>query len=130
VVGRRPVLGGACVLAVLFSYPLFVLMDSENTTLAVLAHCGLGLILGIFLGPTLAAMNEMFSTRVRYGGFSLGYNFSVSFFGGTAPFLVTFLVARTGIIASPAFYIMASALITLVVVLTAKETAPRKTGEA
>lgn len=130
VVGRRPVLGGSCVLAVLFSYPLFVLMDSESTMLAVLAHCGLGLILGIFLGPTLAAMNEMFSTRVRYGGFSLGYNFSVSFFGGTAPFLVTFLVARTGIIASPAFYIMASALITLLVVLTARETAPRKTGGA
>ncbi|WP_031087350.1 MFS transporter [Streptomyces sp. NRRL WC-3549] len=130
VVGRRPVLGGACGLALLFAYPLFVLMDSSNTTLVVLAHCGLGLILGTFLGPTLAAMNEMFSTRVRYGGFSLGYNFSVSVFGGTAPLLVTFLVARTGIVASPAFYIMASALITLVVVLTTKETAPRKTGEA
>lgn len=130
VAGRRPVLGGSCVLAVLFAYPLFVLMDSDSTTLAVLAHCGLGVILGVFLGPTLAAMNEMFSTRVRYGGFSLGYNLSVSLFGGTAPFLVTVLVARTGIVASPAFYIMTAALITLVVVLTSRETAPRKTGEA
>ncbi len=96
VVGRRPVLGGACVLAIVFSYPLFLTMDSKSTVLVVLAHTGLGLILGIFLGPTLAAMNELFSTKVRYGGFSLGYNFSVSAFGGTAPFLVTLLVAKTG----------------------------------
>ncbi len=129
-VGRRPVLGGACVLALLFSYPLFVMMDSGNAVLAVVAHCGLGLILGIFLGPTLAAMNELFSTRVRYGGFSLGYNLSVSAFGGTAPFLVTFLVAETGIVASPAFYVMASAVITLAVVLATRETAPHRTGEA
>lgn len=125
-VGRRPVLGGACVLAIVLSYPLFVLMDSGDSTLAVLAHIGLGLILGIFLGPTLAAMNELFSTRVRYGGFSLGYNFSVSAFGGTAPFLVTLLVAETGINAAPAFFVMAAAVLTLAVVLGTKETAPRR----
>ncbi|MFF0106318.1 MFS transporter [Streptomyces hirsutus] len=128
-VGRRPVLGASCVLALLLSYPLFVMMESDSTVLAVIAHCGLGLILAVFLGPTLAAMNELFSTRVRYGGFSLGYNFSVSAFGGTAPFIVTFLVAETGVVASPAFYVMASAAITLAVVLTTRESAPRKTGE-
>ncbi|EFE71674.1 MFS transporter [Streptomyces viridosporus] len=129
-IGRRPVLGASCVLALLFSYPLFVMMETDSAVLAVVAHCGLGLILAVFLGPTLAAMNELFSTRVRYGGFSLGYNLSVSAFGGTAPFIVTFLVAETGIIASPAFYVMASAVITLAVVLTTRESAPLKTGEA
>lgn len=129
VVGRRLVLGGACVLGVVFAYPLFLLMDTGNTALAVLAHTGLGVILGIFLGPALAAMNELFSTRVRYGGFSLGYNFSVSAFGGTAPFIVTFLVSKTGIVASPAFYVMASALVSLGVVLVTRETAPRRIGD-
>jgi len=126
--GRRPVLGASCVLATVFSYPLFLLMDSASPTLAVLAHIGLGLILGIFLGPTLAAMNELFTTRVRYGGFSLGYNLSVSAFGGTAPFLVTLLIAQTGVNASPAFFIMAAAIITLVVILFTRETAPRRVG--
>ncbi|OEV03154.1 MFS transporter [Streptomyces oceani] len=125
-IGRKPVLGGACVLALVFSYPLFLLMDTGNPTLAIVAHTGLGLILGVFLGPTLAAMNELFSTRVRYGGFSLGYNFSVSAFGGTAPFLVTFLVSRTDMNASPAFYVMAASAITLGVVFATPETAPRR----
>lgn len=128
--GRRPLLAGSCVLALVFSYPLFLLMDTGSTVLAVIAHCALALILGVFLGPTLAAMNELFSTRVRYGGFSLGYNFSVSAFGGTAPFLVTFLVARTDNNASPALYVMASAVLTLLVVLTTRETAPRKVAVA
>jgi len=70
------------------------------------------------------AMNEMFATRVRYGGFSLGYNLSVSAFGGTAPFLVTLLAAQTGDNASPALYIMAASVITLFVIYSARETAP------
>lgn len=124
--GRRPVLGGSCVLAIVLSYPLFLLMGSGDRISAVAAHVGLGLILGIFLGPILTAMNELFITRVRYGGFSLGYNFSASIFGGTAPFVVTLLVANTGVNTAPAFYVMAAALITLVVVAVTRETAPRR----
>lgn len=124
--GRRPVLGASCGLALVLSYPLFLLMGHGSPIMAVLAHVGLGIILAIFLGPTLVAMNEMFTTRARYSGFSLGYNLSVSAFGGTAPFLVTLLVTQTGHDASPAFYIMAAAAITLLIVVTAKETAPRR----
>jgi MHS family proline/betaine transporter-like MFS transporter len=124
--GRKPVLAGSCALALVLSYPLFVLMGRDDPTLAVVAHLGLGVVLAIFLGPTLAAMNEMFVTRVRYGGFSLGYNLSVSAFGGTAPFIVTWLISRTGNDIAPAFYVMGAAAITLLVVLTARETAPNR----
>jgi MFS transporter, MHS family, proline/betaine transporter len=126
--GRRPVLATSCGLALVLSYPLFWLMGQGDPTLAVVAHVLLGVILAVFLGPTLVAMNEMFVTRVRYGGFSLGYNLSVSAFGGTAPFLVTLLAARTGNNASPALYIMAAAVITLLVIYSARETAPTKEG--
>jgi MHS family proline/betaine transporter-like MFS transporter len=123
--GRRPVLAASCVLALVLSYPLFLGM-AHGPVLAVLTNVTLGIILAVFLGPTLAAMNELFTTRVRFGGFSLGYNISVSAFGGTAPFLVTLLISRTGNNASPAFYIMGAAAITLVVLLTAYETAPAR----
>ncbi|HLR86118.1 MAG TPA: MFS transporter, partial [Nocardioidaceae bacterium] len=122
--GRRPVLGLSCVAAIVGSYPLFVLMGAEAPALVVVAHVGLGVILAIFLGPTLTAMNEMFTTRVRYGGFSLGYNISVSAFGGTAPFIVTWAINASGNDNAPALYVIAAAIITGVVILTAKETAP------
>jgi MHS family proline/betaine transporter-like MFS transporter len=128
--GRRPVLAGSCLLALALSYPLFLLMGRGSPAAAVTAHVALGLVLAVFLGPTLAAMNEMFDTRVRYGGFSLGYNLSVSAFGGTAPFLVTLLISATGNDAAPAFYVMGAAVVTLPVVLTARETAPARSRRA
>ncbi|SEJ77864.1 MFS transporter, MHS family, proline/betaine transporter [Arthrobacter sp. yr096] len=123
-IGRKKVLGTSCVAAIVLAYPLFVLME-QGSVAAIAGHVGLGIILGIFLGPVLPAMNEMFSTEVRYGGFSLGYNLSASLFGGTAPFLVTLLIANTGITASPSFYIIAAALVTFFVLVATKETAPR-----
>ena len=94
----------------------------------LVAYLLLGIILSIFLGVTLSAMNEMFTARVRMGGFSIGYNLSVSLFGGTAPYLMQALVTNTENLASPAFYLIVAALVTLPVILLSKETAPRKVG--
>jgi MHS family proline/betaine transporter-like MFS transporter len=124
-VGRKKVLGTSCASAIVLAYPLFVMMEQGNPILAVGAHACLGIVLGFFLGPVLTTMSELFPTAVRYGGFSLGYNLSVSLFGGTAPFLVTLLIVQTGITASPSFYIIAAAIVTFLVLLGTKESAPR-----
>ncbi|GAA4283377.1 glycine betaine/L-proline transporter ProP [Brevibacterium daeguense] len=124
-VGRRPVLLSACVSSLILAVPMFLAMEIGNPTIAVLAHVVLGLSLSFFLGPVLAAANELFTTDVRYGGFSLGYNLSVSLFGGTAPFVVTLMIAQTGFTASPGVYIGIAAIVTGLVVFSVKESAPR-----
>lgn len=126
-VGRRPVLLASCVASLVVAVPLFLLMETDSAAVAILCHALLGLALSFFLGPVLAAANELFSTDVRYGGFSLGYNLSVSLFGGTAPFVVTLLISRTGLLASPGIYIAVAAVITGIIVWRVKETAPRRT---
>jgi MFS transporter, MHS family, proline/betaine transporter len=67
---------------------------------------------------------EMFATTVRYSGFSIGYNICVAAFGGTTPYVVTWLTAKTGNTA-PAVYLVVAAVISLAIVLTLKETAAR-----
>lgn len=126
-VGRRPLLAASCLLTLVFAWPLFLLMKAGPAQ-AILAHALLGVILALFLGATLAAMNEMFVTRVRLGGFSIGYNLAVSAFGGTAPFIVLGLIGATGNTEIGAFYIMAAALVTLGAVIGSRETAPAKVG--
>jgi MHS family proline/betaine transporter-like MFS transporter len=121
-VGRKPVLAASCVGFALLSYPLFLLMQQGNLVAAVLAHVALGVLLAIFLSTTIAALTELFPTRVRYGGFSIGYNISVAIFGGAAPFLATFLISVTGNPLSPAFYLIAGAVATFVTLLTITET--------
>ena len=127
--GRKPILVTGCVLGILVPYPLFLLMTQGSPALAVISHVLLGVMLATFLGPILAAINELFETRVRFGGFGIGYNVSVALFGGTAPLMVGLLIRWTGIKESPGFYIALSAVITLIVVLISRETAPVKTGE-
>jgi len=122
-VGRKPVLMASCVGFALLTYPLFLLMNQGNLYGAILAHVTLGALLAVFLSTTIAALTELFPTRVRYGGFSIGYNISVAIFGGAAPFLATYLISVTGNPLAPAFYLIAAALATGITLLTVKETA-------
>lgn len=125
-VGRKPMLVASCAGSIVLAYPVFALMNAGSLIAAVAGHVVLGILLALFISTSLAAMNELFATRVRYGGFSIGYNISVSAFGGTAPFLVALLITATHNPASPAFYVMAAALITLAVIPTVAETATRR----
>lgn len=40
----------------------------------------------------------------------MGYNIPVAIFGGSAPFIATFLVEKTGDVTSPMYFFMACAL--------------------
>jgi MHS family proline/betaine transporter-like MFS transporter len=60
---------------------------------------------------------------VRYTALSIGYNIAVALFGGFAPFIATFLVRVTGNNHAPAVYVIAAAIITLVILLRTRETA-------
>jgi len=60
---------------------------------------------------------------VRSTGLSLGYSLGVTLFGGFAPFIATFLVKETGSSYAPAFYVIAAALVTGLILLRTRETA-------
>ena len=122
-VGRKPVLMASCVGFVVLTYPLFLLLNAGSLAGAIAAHVALGALLAVYLSTTIAALTELFPTRVRYGGFSIGYNISVAIFGGAAPFLATYLISVTGNPLSPAFYLIAAAIATALTLLTIKETA-------
>lgn len=122
-IGRRPMLiGGALGFAVL-AYPLFLLLNSGSIAAAIAAHCGLAAIESVYISAAVVAGVELFATRVRYSGFSIGYNIAVAAFGGTTPYVVTWLTGNTGNNLAPAFYVVVAAVISLVTVLTLRENA-------
>ncbi len=69
-------------------------------------------------GGLPAVMVEMFPTRIRFSSIAMGYNLSIALFGGTAPLVCTWLIKKTGNIASPAYYLMALAFLSLSASLT------------
>jgi MFS transporter, MHS family, proline/betaine transporter len=122
-IGRKPLLIAGAVGFVVFAYPLFMLLNTGSLVAAIAAHAGLAAIESVFVSASLAAGAELFATRVRSSGYSIGYNVSVALFGGTAPYVATWLVARTGNELAPAYYVIAAAIITLATVMTMRETA-------
>ena len=72
-------------------------------------------------GPQAALYAEMFPADVRFSGASLGYQISSVFAGGLAPFIMTALLAATGASWSVSLYILGTAIVTFVSVLTIRE---------
>jgi MFS transporter, MHS family, proline/betaine transporter len=122
-VGRKPLLVAACVGYIILTFPVFLLMSQGGSLYAILGLAILGALHGVYLGAITAAFAELFSTQVRYGAFSIGHNISAAIFGGSAPFLATYLASATGSSLAPAFMIVAGALGSLVAVVISKETA-------
>ena len=70
-----------------------------------------------------STLPALFPTKVRYGSLSIGFNVSVSLFGGTTPLVVTALIGATGNKMMPAYYMMAAAVIGGIAVLLMSESA-------
>jgi len=119
-VGRKTVMASSLVGLILAGWPLFVLTDQGTFLFALCAQLAFAVLLAGTQGPMPAAMVEMFPTRTRFSGIGVGYNVSLAVFGGTAPLVSTWLVARTGDIAAPAYYLIVLGLISLVAVLSGR----------
>jgi MHS family proline/betaine transporter-like MFS transporter len=121
-IGRKPFLVYPALGTAVLALPIFWLLQGPLPAV-VLAHVGVGVLLGLFGGAYPAAFSELFPTNVRYSSLSLGYSASVSIFGGTAPLIFTYLLQRTENPVSPAFYILAAGLVSFFAALTIAETA-------
>lgn len=123
--GRKPLLiAGTSAFAVL-AYPLFLLLNSGSLGAAIAAHAALVAIESTYIAVAVATGVELFATRVRYSGFSIGYSVCVAVFGGTTPYMVAWLTGNTGNNLAPAFYVIVAAVVSLVTVLTLPESAGR-----
>lgn len=124
-IGRRPLLIGGAVAFAVLGYPLFLLLNTGSLAAAIAAHCVLAAIESVYVSTAVSAAVELFATRVRFSGFSIGYNVCVAVFGGTTPYIVTWLTATTGDAIAPAYYLVIAAMVSLGVVLTLRESAGR-----
>ncbi|MBY0355451.1 MAG: MFS transporter [Rickettsiales bacterium] len=112
-VGRKPVLFVSALALLLLAYPIFMLINSGSFVLILLGLMIFALINGTFLGPVPAVLVELFPTSVRYTAMAISYNIAGALFGGTAPIVSTWLIRETGDPKVVAFYLMASAAVTL-----------------
>ncbi len=122
--GRRPIYLIGTVLMLILAYPYFLLIQTGSVVLVILASVlGLSIAHATMYGPMSAYFAELFGTRVRYSGVSIGYQLAGIIGGGLGPIIATYLVAAAGGSFWPVVaWMVALCLITLVSVLAAAET--------
>lgn len=110
-IGRRPMIAAGCVGFLALSVPALLLIREGSLLAVALGMGALGLLLVCFTSAMPAALPALFPTKVRYGSLSIGFNVSVSLFGGTTPLVTTALIGATGNMMMPAYYMMGAAVI-------------------
>ncbi|ONI73173.1 MFS transporter [Actinosynnema sp. ALI-1.44] len=128
-IGRRAVyLFGTIGLGV-WVFLFFAMLDTRSFWLITLA-VSVGLVLhGAMYGPQAAFFSELFGTRVRYSGASIGYQLASLGAGAVAPLIATALLKGTGSAFAVSIYVAAMCLITVVAVALARETRGTHLGQ-
>lgn len=125
-IGRKPVLYIATVLAVVTTLPVLMMINSGSVPLALIGHILLALPMAMFMAASGAALVEIFPPRVRYSGFSIGFNVAGAVFGGSLAYLATLLIEVTGSPMSPSI-LLSTAVLALIAVSKMEETVPNST---
>jgi MHS family shikimate/dehydroshikimate transporter-like MFS transporter len=122
-VGRRPMYLVGAALSVLAAFPVFWLLDTRDPTIAVLTIAvAMSVTHATMFGPQAAFMPELFGTRLRYSGASLGCQVAAALSGGFAPVIATGLLAWAGATWPISLYLIGLGLISFTATLLAHET--------
>jgi MFS transporter, MHS family, shikimate and dehydroshikimate transport protein len=122
--GRRRMYMAGAAFSVVFPFLFFQMVDTKEP-LYIYAGMILGINVGhdLMYGPQAAYFSELFGTRVRYSGASLGYQLASVFGGGFAPLIAAaLLTANNGSPTLVALYMMAVSIISLIAAIMAPET--------
>jgi MHS family proline/betaine transporter-like MFS transporter len=99
----------------LTAYPTFWLMVAYPSLATAMFAVGfLNLIKAGYSGVLPSLLAELFPVDARAVGIAFSYSVSVTIFGGFAPLVATWLIASTGDPLSPSFYLMASAVLSII----------------
>ncbi len=108
-IGRRPILITGSVSFAILVFPVFFIMTLGNPFLTIIGQLLLGVSAAVYLAASAVSMPELFPVAIRGTGVAIGFNIPNALFGGSVPFIATFLIAQTGLITSPTWYLLALA---------------------
>jgi MFS family permease len=125
--GRKPIMIVPWVFLAFAVFPVFRMLEHLRTGAALYTACAvLGSISTLSSATIIVAITESLPQRVRSAGIALIYALAISVFGGSAQFLVAWLIRATGNPLAPAWYMFFGVMIGLVALSQLPETAPVK----
>jgi MFS family permease len=122
--GAQRVYAVGAVTAVLWPLPMFALVDSRSTGLALIAFVVAAIVQGLMSGAQGGLFTEIFDVRYRYSGISIAYQLGGMIGGAVTPIVATALFGAFRSSTPIALYVTALSLVTLVAVLGLRAGSP------
>jgi MFS family permease len=120
--GRRPIFFVGAICACTWGFFAFPMMNSGRD-LVIMSAIVIGLVFhGVMYAVEPAAMAEMFPTRMRYSGVSLGYQVTSIVAGSLAPIIAVRLLETYKSAVPISWYLAATAVVSAVAAVAARET--------
>lgn len=124
-IGRRVTISIGLVIGVLVAFPLFWSLEGKDPTSVYIAMLFTGISCGFVYGPEPAFFSELFPTKYRFTGISLGAQMGAVVGGATAPILAALIVQWTGQVGSVAILVAAWQVVGLLGLFSLSETRGR-----
>lgn len=121
-IGRRTTYVIGALLMAAFAVPYFLLLETRSVWGLTLATV---IAMGVIWAPITATLgtlcSEIFETRVRYTGITLGYQIGAAVAGGSAPLIATWLLSQyDGDWHAVAYYLLSLVAVSLVAVFSVR----------
>ena len=125
IVGRRPMLIGVTVAAIVTAYPAMLwLVSAPSVARLLIVELWLSVFFGVYNGAMIPHLAEIMPPEIRTSGFSLAFSLATAIFGGFTPFVCTYLIHETGNRAMPALWLSFAALCGLIAALVGGQRRP------
>lgn len=120
-IGRKPVFLAGALLVTMWAFPFFMLVDTANPALILLAFAVGTIGIAGMAGPQATLVAALFPAAVRYSGASLAYQVGSILGGALAPMIATALYAASGTSTLIALYMALLGVISFVALLFLRE---------
>ncbi|MDX1924441.1 MAG: MFS transporter [Rickettsiaceae bacterium] len=124
-IGKVVVMKFAVISVIFFATPVLIGMSSDIFALRLFSLTSLSMMAAAMSGSAYIFVISLFKPEDRFSGVAFSYNLGIAVFGGTSPIISTWLVVATDLYYAASFYIMATAIMFLLVMTLMKKQVDR-----
>ncbi len=120
IIGKFKMLSLASLSVFILILPTMISMSAPEMWQQILALTVLGALGGAISGAAYIFIISLFTPEQKFSGVGFSYNLGIAIFGGTSPIISRWLVEKIGLFYAPAFYIMTTSSIFLIIIYLMK----------
>jgi MHS family proline/betaine transporter-like MFS transporter len=114
IIGRKKIYVGIIFFICISISNLTYILEQGDWVAVYASQIVLAIFAAAYIGPEPSLQAEFYPANVRATALSISYNLATSIFGGTTPWVMQYLIQKTGSIASCAYYLIFASFISLI----------------